>query len=285
MTTKENKPRPYWHVDAKWVTGILSILVLIVTFAVFLLFKVTSPEQGIEILTATMASMFSYEGGGLDQAGDIEIMKDKIAESPNGEYQPIPGMDITVRMEDIEGKSPREARLWFFRQMAEPLYTQGQQGLIEMMTDPEMKESVSGGVGPLALISASTHAKLGSVLIICGLISFFLLGMLIFFSYRFGRLGNPGFVIFMAAIPNLILLAVLQGVINNPTNGQGDEGIQSTLARYSQLAADVLPDVIDKALIIHVVLVIVGIALMLIGLIGVIFFRQKKKTDQPEPAG
>ena len=285
MINKEKKPRPYWHVDAKWITGILSILVLLVTFTIYIFYEITSPEKGIEIMTTSMASAFSYEGGGLDEIGDIEIMKEKITASPNGEYQPIPGLNITVRMEDIEGKSPREARLWFFRQMAEPLYSHGQQGLIDMVTDPEMKASMSGGIGPLSLISASSHAILGNALIICGLISIFLLCMLVFFSHRFGRLGNPGFVIFLAALPNLIMLIVLQRMITNPLVDSVSDGFQFTISRYTQLASDVLPDVIQKAFIMHVILVMVGIILMIIGLIGAISFRRKRKNQPLSPLG
>ena len=285
MTIKINKPRPYWHVDAKWITGILSILVLMITFSIYLLVQFTSPEQGINILATTLASTFSYESGGLDEAGNVENMKEKIAESPNGEYKPIPGLEITVRMDDIEEKSPREARLWFFRQMSEPLYYQGQQGLIDKMTDPEMKDDLSGGIGPLALISATTHAKLNSALVVSGVTSLFLVVLLIIFSYRFGRLGTPGLVIFLAAIPNLLLMTGIQRVLTNPATALGDEGIQSMIARYTQLAADVLPDLVQKALTFYLILVILGIVLMVMGLIGPIFIKRKKKKALLEPAG
>ena len=183
MTAKVKKPRPYWHVDAKWITGILSILVLMVTFSIYLLMQINNPKRGNpNLLATTMASVFSYEGGGLDESGDVENMKEKIAESADGSYQPIPGLDITVRMDDIEGKTPREARLWFFTQMAEPLYNDGQQGLIDKMTDPDMKDEVSGGVGPLALISAETHSKLKSGLLISGVISLLLISVVSYFQ-------------------------------------------------------------------------------------------------------
>lgn len=148
ITGKVLKPRPYWHVDAKWLTGILLLFLLNITFLVFILVQVTAPEQGIALLTMTLASSFSAESGGLDAAGDIEIMRQKIAEAPNGEFQPIPGMQIIVREEDIAGKTPREARLWFFRQWAEPLYYDGAQGLASLTTDPEMGKNISEGVGP-----------------------------------------------------------------------------------------------------------------------------------------
>jgi hypothetical protein len=98
-------------------------------------------------------------------------------------------------------------------------------------------------------------------------------------------LGNPRFVIFLGAIPNLLLLAGLQGLINNPPSEQGCKGFQTTIAHSAQLAAEVLPDVVHKALIIQIILVMVGIILILIALIGAIFFRRNKETSQLEPAG
>jgi len=59
------------------------------TFLMFILVQATSPERGISLLTVTLASAFSAEGGGLDASGDDEIMRQKIAESPNGEWQPL----------------------------------------------------------------------------------------------------------------------------------------------------------------------------------------------------
>ena len=77
----------------------------------------------------------------------------------------------------------------------------------------------------------------------------------------------------------------LQSVLSNPTLGQGDEGIQSMIARYTQLAADVLPDLVQEALTLYLILAFVGIGLIVVGLIGSIFFRRKKKMVELEPAG
>ncbi|HBG74970.1 MAG: hypothetical protein A2X25_07290 [Chloroflexi bacterium GWB2_49_20] len=278
-TSKVIKPRPYWHVDAKWLTGIFLLLLLNITFLIFLLVQVTGPEQGITLLTTTLASSFSFESGGLDTSSDLEIMRQKIAESPDGQWQPIPGLQIIVREEDIAGKTPREARLWFFRQMAEPLYYNGEQGLADIMTDPEMKKGLAGGVGPLGLISAATHRKLLVVFAVSGLVSLLFLGLLVFFSHRFGRLGSPGCVIFLVAVPNLILMGGLRGWLANAAQTPASTGAQALLSRYLQLAADVLPGIVQKAMYVYIFLVFLGIALLLVALIGSVFVRERKNKD------
>jgi len=278
-TDKSPKSRPYWHVDAKWLTGILLLFLLTITFFVFILVQVTAPEQGIALLTVTLASSFSAEGGGLDASGDIEIMRQNIAESPNGEWQPIPGMQIFVREEDIVGKTPREARMWFFRQWAEPLYYKGPQGLASLITDPQMQKGVEGGVGPLGFITAHTHSTLQGVFAASGLISLFFLSLLIFFSYRFGRLGSPGCVIFLAAIPGLVFMNGLRGWIEQSAQHPAAVGEETYITRYTQLAVDVLPDVLQRAMQIYLFLVFLGLGLMLTALVGIIFVRDRKTKE------
>src|SRR5574341_801571 len=174
LTNVPSTSRPYWHVDAKWVTAILLLFLLSSTFLTFILAQVTEEEQGIEILTVMLASSFSPAG--LDQEVDIQIMHEKIAESPDGSWQPLPGLNISVREEDIVGLSPRELRLWFFRHLAEPIYYEGEDGLAKLATNPAMAENMQGGLGPLGFINAEAHARLNRTLTIFGLASVALLG-------------------------------------------------------------------------------------------------------------
>jgi len=274
------KTRPYWHVDAKWLTGILLLFLLNITFLVFILVQVTAPEQGITLLTTSLASSFSFESGGLDAAGEMEIIRQMIAESPDGEWQPIPGLQTVVRLEDIEGKTPREVRLWFFRQMAEPLYYGGVQGLADIMTDPDMQETLlEGGVGPLGFISAETHSRLLMIFAASGLVSLLFLGLLVLFSYRFGRLGSPGCVIFLAAIPGLLFFGGLRGWLNQMVQNPPPFAEQTVLARYAQLAADILPGTIQTSLYVYGILILLGLLLMSIALVGMIFIRERKARE------
>ncbi len=273
--SKKRKPRPYWHVDAKWITGILLLAVLNVTLLALILVLATAPEQGITLLTTTLASSFSAQGGGLDEAGDIEIAKQKIAESPNGEWQPIPGMRIVVRAEDIAGMTPREMRLWFFRQWAEPIYYDGADGLASLMTDPDMQSELEGGIGPLGFISAETHGKLKTALAVSGLISLVLLGLLVFFSHRFGRLGSPGCIVLLAAVPGLVLMSGARGWLEHSAQPPAAGGEETFITRYSQLAVDVLPGVVNQAIQIFLALTVLGAALMLVALVGAIGRKDK----------
>lgn len=280
------KPRPYWHVDAKWITGILLLFLLNITFLLFVFMQITAPERGIDLLTVMLASAFSRDG--LDQQADLEIMHQKIAESSDGTWQPIPSLNIVVSEQDIAGLTPREMRLWFFRQLAEPIYYEGTEGLQSLATSSEMQKTMEGGIGPLGLISAKTHSKLQKIFFAFGFISLGLLGLLVFFSYRFGRLGSPGLVIFLAAVPGLIVFSGMRGWLaqnaENPVQPTETTAVTVYKQMITQLAADALPEIVQMAIRTYLALVLLGLALIFVALIGPLFFRKRKNKNVPASA-
>jgi hypothetical protein len=282
MNTSEfSKPRPYWHVDAKWITGILLLFLLNVTFLLFILVQATAPKRGIDLLTVLIASSFSREG--LDQEADLAILHEKIAESPDGAWQPIPSLKIVVREEDINGLTPKEMRLWFFRQLAEPIYYEGQQGLTSLASDPEMAKNMEGGIGPLGFISAQTHSKLQRIFLVFGFVSLTLLGLLAFFSYRFGRLGSPGCVLFLAALPGLIALSMVRGWLEHGAGNLVQPAKITAITLYAQpiarLATDALPEIVQMGIQTYLNLILFGLALILVALLGPLFLGKRKKKD------
>jgi hypothetical protein len=283
-TNGSQKPRPYWHVDAKWITGILLLFLLGTTFFTFILSQVTAPEQGINLLTVLLASSFSREG--LDQGGDIDVMHEKIAESPDGAWQPIPSLNIVVREEDIAGLSPREMRLWFFRQLAEPIYYEGGQGLAGLSTDAETRESMAGDLGVAGLISAETHGKLNRLFTIMGLASLVVLSLLVYFSHRFGRLGSPGLVIFLAAMPGVVTFSMLRGWLEQAAQAPEPEAEVTSVTVYVQtfnrMAADALPDVLENGLQTYMSLAALGLILILVALVGALIARTRRPA-KPSP--
>ena len=280
-----SKARPYWHVDAKWITGILLLFLLNITFLLFVLARVTAADRGIDLLTIMLAGSFSRDG--LDQEVDLEIMHQKIAELPDGTWQPIPSLNILVREEDIAGLTPREMRLWFFRQLAEPIYYEGQEGLENLATDPEMAKNMQGGIGPFGFISAATHSKLQKTFYGFGSISLALMGLLVFFSYRFGRLGSPGCVLFLGAIPGLIVFSGVRGWLEQTVENPASPTETTTLTLYTQmitrLAVDALPEIVQMAIRTYLILILLGVTLILVALIGPLFIRKRKNKSLSEP--
>ncbi len=278
MSIHTDSPRrPYWHVDAKWITGLLLFVSLSVTFLAFNLWQVTAAEPGINALTLLLASAFSPEG--LDSEADIALMQEQLRESGTGEIQPVPGLRITIRTEDIADLSPREVRLFFFRQWAEPLYYQGAAGLAELADDPAMRQSIEEGIGPLALLSAESHQQLRPVWIGLTLVDLLLLLLLIVFSYRFGRLSSPGCVLFLAAFPAALLLVIARQSWLNQLTTAPPTG-ESLSDRLLNLTATALPGLLDLILRNYLVVAAVGLGLVLLAVAGSLLWPQRRQTGQ-----
>jgi hypothetical protein len=276
--------RPQWHIDAKWIVGLLLLVVLSMTLLVFNLFRVTAEEPAVEAMAMTLALAFSPEG--LDQRGDIEELRRRLDASPDGTVHPIPGLEIAVSDNDIADRSPREIRLAFFRRVARVAYKNGPEGLSALATDPALKAAIStdgsltallaeeapgelGAIvtmlGAVPLITEETHNSFGGILAVLGGISLGLLLPLVLFSYRFGRLGSPGLVLFFASLPGALLFGLLRSVLLDVgTASPGEMALLSEKAGY--LVANVLGPAVRTIAQNYMMVMLVGLGLIVMTL-------------------
>jgi hypothetical protein len=270
VMSSENTPktRPYWHVDAKWLAGLVLAVLLNVTLVLSGLAQFTDQEPAVEVLTKSTALMFSPNG--LDDETDIEIMRLVLALSPDGAIQPIPGMDISVRAEDIEGLTSRQIRLNFFQQWAEVIYQGGVQGLADLADDAALKEQILEGGAAFNLLTLETHRGVKLVYNFAIVACFFMLIPLVIFSYRFGRLGSPGCVLFFASLPGALIFSLV-GLAVRPAAAPVEAGGLTGLLSY--WVREVLPSLartIDQSYLIFLAL---GVGLMLLAGVLAIVWR------------
>lgn len=211
LSMASEKPRPYWHVDAKWVFGILFGTTLLVNLVVFALAKLTSENIAIPLATQIVAQQFSKNG--LDAEGDIEDVKQKFLRTGEERFYPFgKEQDVYLTREDVQTLSPREIRLKVFRQVVEPIYYKKSKLDLQQY-------------GFIGIINIDTHALLQRLFVY----SLFPLGIflagLVFFSYRFGKLVNPAFQLIFTAGPVALLLYLL----GHTTPPAGDTGPFSVL--------------------------------------------------------
>ncbi|MEX0934354.1 MAG: hypothetical protein WDZ42_00980 [Candidatus Saccharimonadales bacterium] len=210
-SVKAQRPRPYWHVDMKWVSGILSLILIFATLLVFSFWRLSSPENAIEISTLAIASVFSPDG--LDATADIEALLEEFNEDEDVIY-PLEGMDfVSITRTDIEELSPRELRLKIFNQIVEPLYYEGAEELATRVTDDQ--EEIDSFVNDASLVSGinhDTHLKSRNILIVLIIASLASLISLIYFSHRFGKIVSPSLVTLFATIPAALPVLFLSGM-------------------------------------------------------------------------
>jgi hypothetical protein len=287
--------RPRWHADAKWIVGLLLLVILFLTLLVFNLFQVTAEEPAVETMAMTLALAFSPEG--LDQRGEIEALRQQLEASPNGTIRPIPGLAITVSESDIADRSPREVRLSLFRRVARVAYRNGPEGLAALATDPVLRARLSEegvlsallaeeaptsrgaileSLGSISSVTEETHRVLGGILTVLGIASLVLLLPLVFFSYRFGRLGSPALVLFFASLPGALLFSLLRSILVGVGTVPPGE-MASVGERAGYLAAAVLGPLVETIAQNYVVALLVGAGLiamtLLAGMIGVLMRR------------
>mgnify|MGYP001041475591 CR=1 FL=1 len=263
------KPRPYWHVDAKWISGLILAFLLSATLLVYGLVQVTAEQPAVEALTLATALMFSPNG--LDDATEIDIMRLALLASPDGTIQPIPGLRISVSEQEIEGLTSREIRLFYFQKWAEPIYQEGIQGLADLADDPELKAQILEGGSMFNALTLQTHHSLQRVFRYFVVACLVMLIPLVLFSFRFGRIGNPGCVFFFASLPGAVIFTLI-GMAVKPviTPAEGEQAITGML---TTLASNVLPAIARELGRIHLMVLGLGVGLVLLAAISSIVWN------------
>ncbi|MGH7196236.1 MAG: hypothetical protein ACREGJ_00535 [Candidatus Saccharimonadales bacterium] len=213
-SARAKKPRPYWHVDFKWITGLLLTVVLGVWLLVLVAYQITAPKPGIDITTNLMSSAFTREGQ--DDAKGLEELRAKIAESPDKTFRPFPGMPVAITEKDLE-LSPQQIRDKIFRQITEPLYYKGARGLAEEFTsDKAAQDKFVNDAGLISIISQERHRQLGDIAWKLGVVVLLLTAAVVYFSHRWGRLVTPGIILLLVSVPGLLIFSGLKQAILSP---------------------------------------------------------------------
>lgn len=271
------RPRPYWHVDLKWIFGILLFIVLNVWLLLSSLVAITTEKIAVDAMSIGLASTYSLEKG-LDDDSDLKKVKQLIKLSPDGTFKPIPGMPITLKAKDLDALSPRELRLNIFRQIAEPIY-RGETVNFLNSQDKTQKKSALEELGLLALVTAESHEKLKGLRPILALVAIGLLLPLIYFSRHFGRLASPGLVLMAASLPGTAVFNFLNLVLRTK-GAPAPPGLSSSMGEAAgYVAASTLPPIIDALAQIYLSYFIFGTVLLILALLGKIgwkIFARKK---------
>lgn len=264
------KARPYWHMDAKWIAGLLLIVTISATLALLALARVTNEQHGVKILTYAIAGFFSPRG--LDDPGDIAALREKLKESPDHRFRPIEGLDLYITEADL-AKSPRQLRLDLFGQMAGPLYRQDEAEIGKFTGG----KSASETLGVAALLTRPVHDTIASWVIYPLAASLVLTLLLMYFSYGWGRLASPGWVLLVATlVPFLLTGAFVWGVIQW-AEAPAPTGEGFGAANISYVASLLVPTVIGAIHPVYAQFFWIGLGLVGASLLGATIWRFVKK--------
>ena len=213
------QPRPYWHVDAKWISGILLFFSLSACLLFYNLSNLTVRDTAVKLSASVMASLFSKNG--LDDEANAAGLRQQVTQSASETVMPIPQFPtITLTKQQVASLSARDLQLAIFSQITGPIYDQGLSIAAATFTnDAQQRDSFIQQAAPLGFLTASTHDALQKLFLFSGLISILLLAAVIFYSAGWGRLVSPGVILLLASpLGSLIGLGLTLMPKNSPSS-------------------------------------------------------------------
>ena len=224
------KARPYWHVDAKWIFGLLLGSAVIVLLWVDTAVRLTDRETAVPLLTRVVALQFSPDG--LDDQADLEKVRGQWLASGQSELRPIEGMPLVLTREQVEMLPARELRLTLFRQMAEPLYDNGVEGFAaSISSDPARQKEFANDAKLLGLASHETHDKVSIARVFALVAVLLLLVPAIYFSAGLGRLITPGVVLILASWAGALVFGLSKLAANSSPPDDSAEGMAGMIGQ------------------------------------------------------
>src|SRR3990167_600631 len=247
-------PRPYWHVDAKWICGILLVFTLSATLILLSLVKLTEQERAPAV-GALIIGMGFIRGNTID----TEEAREALAEA-GGVIQPIPNIpSIKITEADLK-LTPSEISIKVFRPITESIYNNGIEATADKFAaTPEQKEKFVRDAALFIIFTKDTHQTLNKFFRFFAVVSLLLAIGVVFFSSRWGRLSNLGSLLLLMSLPGSLLGLLLK---SPPKDGNG--GLGSLSPELTEQIGQAVSSAYSK-------ITLLGILLLAAALIGRIF--------------
>lgn len=264
------KSRAGWRVDAKWIAGIFLTVSLIIFTALFSLYRLTSFEHTRNITEAIV-------GEPIDQFLDESylVIRAFAAVNPEQSYESPEGIPFRVELKgrDIANMSQKQLKKYIVDQIATRVYNQGLESIMSEekqpseqqqfsipgleLLQPQNQQSQGLGAFPpgmfvvMGLFTATSHRLFGTLSIISAVFTLIFLGLLIGFSYRFGKAVSPGVCLSLIGLGGVI--------ISSPAKLQAAFLSDAAYSKIIQEPANVVFNTYLTLLIIGIILVIAGL--------------------------
>lgn len=252
------KTRPSWHINAKWVVGLILLPVFALTFLAFNLYLLTNRENGISASANLLTALYSPNS---NIAESLSAVRQMIKNSPDKSFSPFPDKSIKITEEDLNKYSADEIKDKLFTRLAASVY--------------DSDESTPEKVGPLIAFTKTGHLYVQKILSILLPVALVLLLLTVYFSAGFGRLVAPGIISLLVGAPTVLLLMLLQ-----KSNGQ--DAISGPDADWSERILFVVQSLAPQFDFLrknYLSLTYIGATLIIIGILGGIirkFLKNKK---------
>lgn len=252
------RTRPLWFIDAKWVAGIICVLVLHAYLLLVALGGLAGPQVSVAIGTA----IFSELLGDAVQSNFDNIQRwAKVNPGRSLAAMGLPEVGLTGK--DVSSLTAEQLTARIAEGLARAL-VQGQLDL----NDLELLGPDAGAMMPLALLTGAlgfigtdaSRILSRAALVPLPLLAIFAI-LLLVFSYRFGKLVSPGVATLCAALPGFVLGRVLSlgaRALGDDPIGTTARAVVASVGRPFNLAVSI------------------GAGLVVLGIAGSLVFRPKQ---------
>lgn len=241
--------RPSWQIDAKWLAAIAFVLCAAAACLTYSIYRLTAygPAAGAAapvIETMTKGALNDEMYGKVQQAAQA---------SPDAEIT-VDGLTLPLRGREIAGLSKDALLKLASVRLADILYYQGvdvgERYFQDLTPGDATPPPEAGQTAPatedeglqldmLAFLTEGSHSAVQPPYIVSGLLALALLGLVVFLSRGFGRLGSPGVALAVAIGPFALATTLVRSVLS-----EGRDGSDRTLA---QAAGALYPTMSDLA--------------------------------------
>ncbi|GEM_PF-1582901 len=277
------KIRPYWQVDAKWLSAVALMFCLALTLPVAALYGATSPTTGRTVIAHLLAGLTSKEG--LDSEADVASLRTRV-HANGSEMFSVCGVSVTLTVHDVDTLTARELRLKVFGAFADRLYEVGPGAAASQCRDDAGVTKAERDARFVRPFTRKGHEAIGRVLLVLGGVDAVLLGLVVLFSRRFGRLVSPGLVLTLVGLPGLLFGAFAASSSEPQAMARAGEEAGS-LAALGSAAGFVVPLVIHDFVWPYLATLLTGVVLLVIALIGTVIWRVRRTRPAPaaDPGG
>jgi hypothetical protein len=250
------QPRPYWYVDFKWLFGIFAVIFLGASLLLFNLAALTERSSATTISATLVASMFSPEG--LNDDKGIEELKKQIESLSGDVVVPIEAFPwLHISKNDIIDLSPRDLRIFVFKQMTEPIYDKGLEAFSAEITSnkSDQKEFINQAF-LLRIFTKSTHDILQTAFYITLTIAIACVSLVAYFSSAWGRLVSVSVLFILSS-----LLGAIVGLIMRTSPSSG-------YSPFSFIPQNILSELSGNLVSSYGLILSTGFGLLMIAAIG-----------------
>ena len=306
-----HKKRPYWHVDAKWICGIIFLVLFITGILFFNISQIISKNNVIDTATGNIESSIKDEVSKFFDSTGKPIIQNKemilkVLSVANDEAREIDnkakesaenaGSSIASSYARIF-QNPKDYAKKFatvlsyklegvlFNRISSTLDRTKDTIQSADLKDTNTKDKIMSQITIPKVYSEKQYQRYRNDAIMFLIIALSLLIAAIYFSSGFGRLSTPGFLILMASMPGFFILMSFDKYLKTSSLNEYTSSNSKIVSILSTSILDAFKSQADSLFGVYKYLFIAALVLLIVGILGQIIFKllQPKSTTDISP--